>query len=113
MLFIIRVLTVFGLAFVLPVALVVLNFAGVMSAKTILKGWRLAVFLIAVIAALATPVSDPMSMFLLMVPLIALYYAAAGIAALRDKAKARGRAAAEAAIEAELAAGSSSSPLAE
>jgi sec-independent protein translocase protein TatC len=103
MLFIIRVLTVFGLAFVLPVALVVLNFAGVMSAKTILKGWRLAIFLISVIAALATPVSDPMSMFLLMIPLIALYYAAAGIAAIRDKAKSRGRAAAEAKIEAELA----------
>lgn len=107
MLFIIRILVVFGLAFVLPVALVVLNFAGVMSSKTILKGWRLAVFIIAVIAALATPVSDPMSMFLLMIPLIALYYVAAGVAALRDKATARKRAAAEAAIEAELSSGSS------
>ena len=42
------------------------------------------------------------------IPLIALYYVAAGVAALRDKATARKRAAAEAAIDAELASGSSS-----
>jgi sec-independent protein translocase protein TatC len=43
----------------------------------------------AVIAALATPVSDPMSMLLVMIPLLALYYLSALIAVLRDKAKAR------------------------
>lgn len=106
-LFVLRILVVFGIAFVLPVVLVMLNFAGILSAKGILKGWRVAIMLIAVVAALATPVSDPMSMFLLMIPLIALYYAAAGIAALRDKATARKRSANEAEIEAELASGSS------
>lgn len=110
-LFVLRILVVFGIAFVLPVVLVMLNFAGILSAKGIIKGWRVAIMLIAVIAALATPISDPMSMFLLMIPLIALYYTAAGIAAIRDKAKARRRAAAEAAIEAELA--GATSPLIE
>ena len=88
-LFALRVLLVFGLAFVLPVFLVMLNFIGIISAKSILKGWRIAIISAALIAALATPVSDPMSMLLMMVPLLALYYLSAGIAVLRDKATAR------------------------
>ena len=87
-LFTVRVLLVFGIAFVLPVILVLLNAIGTLSAKSILKGWRLAIFLITVIGALATPVSDPMSMFLLMVPLVAFYYLSAGIAYLNDKRRA-------------------------
>ena len=102
LLFIIRVLAVFGLAFVMPVLLVMLNFAGLVTGKAILKGWRLAVFLISVIAALATPVSDPLSMFLLMAPLVALYFLAAGIASLRDKARERKLAKQAAQIDAEL-----------
>jgi sec-independent protein translocase protein TatC len=80
---------VFGIAFVLPVVLVLLNFAGLLTAKSILKSWRLAVFIIAVVAALATPVADPMSMLLVMLPLILLYFVAAGITALNDKRRSR------------------------
>ncbi len=88
-LFTVRVLLLFGIAFVLPVVLVLLNSLGVISGKSILKGWRPAIFIISVIAALATPVSDPLSMFLLMIPLLAFYYLSAGIALLNDKRKAR------------------------
>ena len=84
-LFTIRILLVFGLAFVLPVALVMLNFAGVITAQNILKSWRMAVFIAAVVGAIATPVAEPMAMFLLMVPLLLLYFLAAGIAYLHDK----------------------------
>lgn len=84
-LFTLRILLIFGIAFVLPVVLVLLNFAGLITAKAILKSWRLAVFLTALIAALATPTADPMSMFLLMVPLLALYFVAAGVASIRDR----------------------------
>jgi sec-independent protein translocase protein TatC len=86
-LFTVRVLLVFGLAFVLPAILVLLNSIGVITGKSILKGWRIAIFTISLIGALATPVSDPMSMFLLMIPLIALYYLSAGLALLNDKRK--------------------------
>ncbi|AIC47627.1 twin-arginine translocase subunit TatC [Rhodoluna lacicola] len=88
-LFTIRILLVFGLAFVLPVVLVMLNFANLITAKSILKSWRIAVFVIAVIAALATPTADPMSMFLVMVPLIALYFIAAAITYFNDKRRDR------------------------
>jgi sec-independent protein translocase protein TatC len=88
-LFAIRILLVFGLAFVMPVVLVVMNLLGVVTAKGILKGWRLAIFLIAVVSALATPTADPMSMFLLMAPLSLLYFSAVGVAWINDKRKAK------------------------
>lgn len=88
-LFTVRVLLVFGLAFVLPAILVLLNSVGVLSGKSILKGWRPAIFLISLIGALATPVSDPISMFLLMIPLLAFYYLSAAIALANDKRRAR------------------------
>ena len=84
-LFTIRILLVFGLAFVLPVALVMLNFAGVITANNIIKSWRMAVFISAVVGAIATPVAEPMAMFLLMIPLLILYFLAAGVAYLHDK----------------------------
>ena len=84
-LFTIRILLVFGIAFVLPVVLVLLNFAGVITAQNILKSWRMAIFVSAVIGAIATPVAEPMAMFLLMVPLLILYFVAAGVATLHDK----------------------------
>lgn len=88
-LFTIRVLLVFGIAFVLPVVLVLLNFAGVITAQNILKSWRMAIFVSAVVGAVATPVAEPMAMFLLMVPLLILYFVAAGVATLHDKRLAR------------------------
>jgi sec-independent protein translocase protein TatC len=57
----------------------------VLTAKSILKSWRLAIFVSAVVGAIATPVAEPMAMFLLMVPLLILYFVAAGIATLHDK----------------------------
>lgn len=84
-LFAIRILLIFGLAFVMPVVLVLLNFAGIATGRGILKSWRLSVFLIAVVSALATPTAEPMTMFLLMAPLSALYFAAVGIALANDK----------------------------
>jgi sec-independent protein translocase protein TatC len=53
------------------------------------QSWRIAVFLSALLAAMATPTADPMSMFFLMIPLIALFYLAVGISALHDKAQSR------------------------
>lgn len=88
-LFAIRIVLVFGLAFVMPVLLVLMNFANLVSGKAILKGWRVAVLVIALVSALATPTADPMSMFLLMGPLAALYFIAVGIAVMNDKRRAR------------------------
>lgn len=88
-LFSLRILLVFGIAFVLPVVLVLLNFIGILSGKSIRKSWRVAVFLSALLAAMATPAADPMSMFFLMLPLVSLFYLAVAIASLRDRIRAK------------------------
>ena len=88
-LFAIRILLIFGIAFVMPVVLVLLNFAGLATGRGILKSWRLALFIIAVVSALATPTAEPMTMFLLMAPPSALYFSAIGIAMANDKRRER------------------------
>jgi len=49
----------------------------------------LAVLAITVFTAIATPAADPLSMFLLAAPMVALYFAAWGVASLHDRAVAR------------------------
>ena len=88
-LFAIRILLIFGLAFVMPVVLVLMNFAGLVTGRGILKSWRIALLIIATVSALATPTAEPMSMFLLMAPLTALFFTAVGIAVTNDKRRAR------------------------
>ncbi len=51
-----------GIGFVLPVFIVLLNFLGVLSGKTVLKSWRLAVLLIVFFAAVTTPAAEVLSM---------------------------------------------------
>jgi sec-independent protein translocase protein TatC len=85
--FVLKLVLVIGIAFVLPVFLVILNFAGVLSAVTILKSWRIAILAITLFTAIATPAADVMSMFLLAIPMLLLYFGAAGIAFLHDRRK--------------------------
>ncbi len=87
--FILKLLLVVGVAFVLPVFLVLLNVAGVMSGMAILRGWRVAIIAITVFTALATPAADVISMFLLAIPMLVLYFAAVGVALLVDRRRAR------------------------
>ena len=85
--FVLKLVLVVGVAFVLPVFLVLFNFAGLLSARSILKSWRIAVLVIVLFTAIATPAADVLSMFLLAIPMVFLYFAAAGIAWLHDRRK--------------------------
>jgi sec-independent protein translocase protein TatC len=87
--FTIKLMLVVGVGFVLPVFIVLLNFVGVLSAQSILKSWRVAILVITLFTALATPAADVISMFLLAVPMIILYFAAAGVAHIHDKRAAK------------------------
>jgi sec-independent protein translocase protein TatC len=87
--FFIKLVLAIGIAFVLPVFIVLFNFIGLLSAKAILKGWRIAVLCIVIFTALATPSADILAMFMLAGPMVALYYAAAGVAVLHDRAAAK------------------------
>jgi sec-independent protein translocase protein TatC len=87
--FVMKLVLAVGVAFVLPVFVVLLNFTGVLPGITIVRGWRLVLVAIVVFCALATPAADIMSMFLLAIPMCALFAAAAGIAVLHDRRLAR------------------------
>ncbi len=63
-----------GISFETPLFIFILSTFGVVSAKMLLKYWRYAIIVIAVLAAVITPTIDPVNMALLMAPLIVLYF---------------------------------------
>jgi sec-independent protein translocase protein TatC len=79
---IILMMTLFGLTFQFPVVLVSLELARVVTPAALLRSWRWAVIAITVVAAVATPSSDPFSMLALAVPLVAFYFISIGIGRL-------------------------------
>jgi sec-independent protein translocase protein TatC len=83
--FALKLVIAIGVGFVLPVFLVVLNVVGVLSAKAIIGGWRWAVIMISLFTALATPAADIVSMVLLAIPMIILYFLAWGVAWVNDR----------------------------
>lgn len=83
--FVFKLLLTVGVSFVLPIFLVALNLAGVITGMGILKGWRIAVLVASVFAAITTPGSDIVSMLLLAAILVVLYLLAAGVALLFDR----------------------------
>jgi len=87
--FVTGVMLLFGLAFEFPLALLMLNFAGVLSAKRMLGWWRAAIFLMFVFSAVVTPTPDPFGMTALAVAMGVLYFAAVGVAFLNDRRRAR------------------------
>lgn len=89
--FVMKLVLAVGVAFVLPVFVVLLNFLGVLPGATVVRGWRVVVLAIVLFCAIATPAADVMSMFLLAIPMTALFAAAAAIAVLHDRAVMRRR----------------------
>src|SRR5918912_652356 len=87
--FVLRIMLAFGIAFIVPLLLVALNMAGILSAQTLGKGWRIAVFLTFLFAAIASPTPDAGSMLALAFPMVALYMAAVGIAWFNDRRRGR------------------------
>ncbi|GAA4482028.1 twin-arginine translocase subunit TatC [Microbacterium panaciterrae] len=85
--FIFKLMIVIGVSFIIPVFLVALNFAGIMSGRGILKAWRIAILIACLFAALATPAADVVSMLMLAGILIVLYFAAALLSLLFDRRK--------------------------
>lgn len=81
----VKLLIAIGVGFVMPVLLVLLNFLGMLRGKTILKSWRMAILIIMLFAAISTPAADLMSMFILALPIVVLYFIAAGVAIWHDR----------------------------
>jgi sec-independent protein translocase protein TatC len=99
--FVMQLVLAFGLAALLPLVMVALTALRLVRARTWARGWRWAVLLIFVFAAIATPTPDAISMVVLALPICALYAGALGVCTLLDRRAAqRAAAATDAAPEA-------------
>jgi sec-independent protein translocase protein TatC len=74
----------FGIAFQLPLVMFFLNRIGLVSVKTYLEKWRVAILIIFVVSMVLTP-ADPISMLLMAIPLCALYFLGIGMAVWMPK----------------------------
>jgi len=71
-----------GVAFQFPLIIYVLARLRLVKARALLKGWRLAMVAISILAAVITPTVDPVNMALVMGPMIFLYFLSIGLAKL-------------------------------
>lgn len=83
--FVTRLVLVFGLAFLLPVFVLLLNAVGVLTGETLAKSRRYIIVGVFIFAAVATPTGDPITMLGLGVPMYLLFEAAIIVAKINDK----------------------------
>ncbi len=74
-----------GVSFEMPIVVFLLAKLHFVSASMLVKGWRFAIVIIALAAAVITPTTDPVNMLLLMLPLLAIYVISIGMAAIARK----------------------------
>lgn len=89
--FFLRTILVFGVGFLIPLLLVLLNFAGVLTGKRLMSWWRWIIIGVIIFAAVATPTGDPINLILLAGPMLVLVSIAVGISVLNDRRRARKR----------------------
>jgi sec-independent protein translocase protein TatC len=87
--YVLVMLLVFGLTFELPLFVVILNLAGVLTFARIKKSQRMIIFGVFVFAAVATPSGDPFTMLALALPTLLLFEVATVLAFFNDRRKAR------------------------
>jgi sec-independent protein translocase protein TatC len=86
-----RMLLVFGVAFEIPLFVVLLNLAGVLPGRALAQYRPWIVIGVFVFAAVATPSTDPFSMLMLAIPMTLLFLVSELIARATDRRRSRGR----------------------
>jgi sec-independent protein translocase protein TatC len=87
--FFIRMLLVFGIAFEIPLFVVLLNLAGIVRGRTLGRYRPWIVIGTMVFAAVATPSTDPFSMLMLAIPMLILFMISEVIARTSDRIRGR------------------------
>jgi len=68
-----------GLFFEFPLVIYILTSIGLVKPKVLAQQWRLAIIIIAILAAAITPTIDPVNMGLVMLPMSLLYFISIGL----------------------------------
>ena len=84
-----RTLLVFGIAFEIPLFVILLNLAGVVKGKALAAHRPWIIVLVFVFAAVATPSADPFTMTFMAVPMVLLFLISEVIARTNDRRRAR------------------------
>lgn len=71
-----------GVFFEFPLLIYILTSIGLVEPKILAEQWRLAIVIIAILAAAVTPTVDPVNMGLVMLPMILLYFISIGLSYL-------------------------------
>ncbi|WP_422117579.1 twin-arginine translocase subunit TatC [Brachybacterium sp. UNK5269] len=85
----IKTMLAFGVAFVIPVVMVLLNFMGLVSGKSMLKAWRWIIFLSFAFTAVMVPTPEPITLIAMSAAISSLFFGAIVIALLHDRRRAR------------------------
>jgi sec-independent protein translocase protein TatC len=85
--FVSMVLLWIGLSFEFPLVIFLLAKLGFVKASMLAKQWRIAIVIIAIVAALITPTLDPINMAIVMGPLIILYFFSIGLARIAERGR--------------------------
>ncbi len=86
--FFVKMMAAFGIAFQLPVVLMGGAFLGLITSKGLIKNWRWGV-IIAFLGGLFTPANDPMSWALMCGPLLLLYFGSILLVKMVEKSRAK------------------------
>lgn len=71
--FVLNILIGLGVAFEMPLFILLLARFGIVTSDTLRRGWRIAFVVTAIIAAVITPTPDPLNMSIVWLPLFGLY----------------------------------------
>jgi sec-independent protein translocase protein TatC len=85
----IKTMLAFGIAFVVPVVMVLLNFMGLVSGRSMLKAWRWIVFLSFAFTAVMVPTPEPITLIAMSAAIASLFFGAIVIALLHDRRQAK------------------------
>ncbi len=83
--FVLRLIFWLGVSFQLPIVIYFLARVGLVTARMLIDQWRIAIVMIAVMAAMITPSIDPVTMLLTMAPLAVLYLLSIALARVGER----------------------------
>jgi sec-independent protein translocase protein TatC len=78
-LFVVKMMLVFGLVFQLPILMMALGRFGIIRSKMLVKYWRYIAVAIWIVAMIVTPSNDPLSMTVMAIPMVLLFFGSIGL----------------------------------
>jgi sec-independent protein translocase protein TatC len=85
--FVVNLLFWMGMSFEFPLVIFILARLGMVTARDLMNQWRMAIVIIAILAAAITTTTDPANMALVMLPMSILYFISIGLAFVAQKRK--------------------------